>query len=670
MLPHLRYTIRVLLKTPGFTIMTILILGLGIGANTAIFSLINGVLFKPLPYPNADRLVRLYQPTQEITQMSMAYSDYFDFRANQHSLQNLAIFFADEFHRTGNGDPERIDGAYVTGGFFNVMGRPFVLGRPLGETDDGAAANVVVLSERLWRTRFSADPQIIGKSIQLSGRSFQVVGVTPEQAGEIRNLDLYLPFSLNPRYADVKSRRSGHMHSCVGRLKEGVSLQQAQAEFEVINKDLMTRYPATNADFGIRLVPFLDSVVSDYSATLWLLSGAVACLLVITCANIANLLLARASERQKEITIRAALGASRKRLAVQLLFESLLLGSLGGAAGLLASYWAVTWIRQLAPEHITRLHLINIDSTALIFVLILTLLTTLLFGLLPAFVVSRTNLGSALHDAVGRTGTGGPERQRSQNILVIGQVALAAVLLIGAGLLARSFAALQNTPLGFDARHVLTADIYLGDSKYGEDEHRKEVFDTLLDRAGHLPGVTAVGLNDTPPFCETDFESLSIVGHPMSRNSELPYMVRQIVSPDYFRTLGIRLLSGRFFDERDQPNKENVVIINESIAQRFFPGEDPIGKQTDDIGDRFGKQRHYYTIVGVVANVQHDDPQYQETPFQTYYPYTQPASNFGTLKFRHAGVADKRRSPSHYPGSSEDGGRDRPGVTALQSTYL
>jgi predicted permease len=298
-LSHLRYAVRLLFKSPGFTITTVLILGLGIGANTAIFGLIEGVLLKPLPYPNADRLVRIFQPSQGVDRMPMAYSDYVDFRQNQHSLQDLTIYRLGDFQVTGNGDPERISGAYVSASFFKVFGRPFRVGRPFGDPEDNAATSVVVLSESFWRTRFNSDPGVVGKNLVLNGRSFQIFGVTPEQGNEEGKVELYVPFSFVPNYADIKSRRSGHQFDCVGRLADGVTFERAQADFEVINNDLVTRYPATSAGFGVRLVPFLNSVVGDYSTTLWLLGAAVGCLLMITCANIANLLLARARERRK-----------------------------------------------------------------------------------------------------------------------------------------------------------------------------------------------------------------------------------------------------------------------------------------------------------------------------------------------------------------------------------
>ena len=547
LISHLRHTVRLLLKSPGFTITAILILGLGVGANTAIFSLINGVLLKPLPYPQADRLVRIYQPTQDVPRMNVAYSDYVDFRAGQHTLQDLTLIGADDFQITGDAEPERLEGAYVTGNFFSVMGRPFLLGLPFGEKEEKTAANVVVLTDVLWRNRFHGDPKVIGKNITLNGRSFEIIGITPQQANEIGRIDLYIPFSLNPYYKDVSSRRSGHSFDCIGRLKDGVTLDQAQADFEVITRNLVTLYPDTSAPFGIKLVPLLNRVVSDYSATLWLLGGAVLCLLLITCANTANLLLARARERTKEITVRAALGASRERLVFQLLSESLLLALLGGGTGLLTACWGVSFIKMLDPGKITRLQAISIDGTALLFVFAVTLVTALLFGLLPALVLSRANLASALRDEGGRTGTAGRERQRSQNLLVIGQVALASVLLIGAGLMLRSFLALQSAPLGFNSHHVLVADVYLASTKYADGKKRKVFFDSLLDKVGRLPGVIDAGLNDGVPFGETyDQETLIIAGRPVTDVSRLPWMFHQVVSPGYFRALGIQLLKGRF----------------------------------------------------------------------------------------------------------------------------
>ena len=646
LISHLRLTIRLLLRSPGFTITATVILGLGIGANTAIFSLINGVLLKPLPNPQADRLIRIYQPTQDSPDMNMAYSDYVDFRGSQRTLQDLSLIYLDDLQIIGTGEPERVEGDYVTGNFFTILGRPLLLGRAFGEKENATASHVAVISERLWNTRFHSDPNVIGSSINLSGRSFQIVGVTPDQVSGSHRIDLYLPFSLGPNYADVTARRSGHMFNCIGRLKDGVTQQQAQTDFEVINRNLISTYPATSAGFGIRMAPLLDSVVGNYSATLWLLGGAVVCLLLITCANTANLLLARARERTREMTVRAALGASRERLLVQLLSESLVLAFVGGAVGLLTSYWVVSFIKWLDPGRINRLQTITIDGTSLIFVFCLTLVTALLFGLLPALVISRANLASALRDEGGRTGTAGPERQRGQSVLVIGQVALASVLLIGAGLLLRSFLALQGASLGFNSHHVLVADIYLANTKYADQEKRKEFFDSLLEKVARLPGVVHAGLNDGLPFSGNgDFENLCIAGQPVTDPGRLPWMFHQIVSPGYFRALGIPLLKGRFFDDRDQPSTENVVIINQSIAQRIFGGQDPIGKQLDNLGHLYHRPRGISTIVGVVADVQYDDPGVQQTPLQVYFPYTQRAGAFGEFNKFESLVLDTSVDP-------------------------
>ena len=629
LISHLRHTIRLLLKSPGFTITAILILGLGIGANTAIFSLINGVLLKPLPNRQADRLVRIYQPAQDSETMNMAYSDYVDFRNGQHTLVDLTLLYRDGLQIIGNGEPERVEGAYVTGNFFTVLGRPLLLGRPFGEKETATASYVAVISDRLWNARFHSDPRVIGSSINLSGHTFQIVGVAPGQVDGSHKIDLYLPFSLGPNYADVTKRRGGHMFNCIGRLKDGVTLQQAQADFEVINRNLITAYPATNAGFAVKLIPLLDSVVGNYAATLWLLGGAVVCLLLITCANTANLLLARARERSKEMTVRAALGASRGRLLIQLLSESLILAFFGGALGLLTASWAVSFIKWLDGGEVNRLQTITIDGTALLFVFGLTLVTAVLFGLLPGLVISRANLSSALRDEGGRTGTAGRERQRGQSVLVIGQVALASVLLMGAGLLLRSFVALQAAPLGFNSHNVLLADIYLANTKYADQEKRKAFFDSLLEKVSQLPGVLGAGLNDNLPFIGGDYEWLCIAGQPVTDVGRLPWMVHQIVSPGYFPALGIRLLKGRWFDDRDQVSGENVVIINQSIAQRYFADQDPIGKQLDNMGQLFNRPRGISTIVGVVADVQYDDPENQQTPFQAYFPYTQTAGGFG-----------------------------------------
>jgi putative ABC transport system permease protein len=622
---HLRYTIRLLLKTPGFTITAILIFGLGIGANTTIFSLVNGELLKPLPYPHPERLVRLFQPFQNFDQWPLSYPDYLDFSANQHTFDTLAVYRQEDFNLSGRGEPERISGLYVSGAFFSLLGRPFLLGRSFGEAEQKPdAPGVVVISEHLWRSRFHSDAGLIGADLSLNGKRFQVIGVTPAQGNEAMPVELYIPLAQSPGYGGMATTvRGNHNYSCIGRLKEGVDLRAAQADLEVIRRNLATRYPETKG-FGIRVVPYLESALTDYSLTLWLLEAAVACLLLITCANIANLLLARARERRREISIRSALGADRLRLILQLLLESMVLAVVGGVVGLSLSAWALTAIKNFAPPDLSRFQEIGLDVGTLLFVLAITLLAALFSGLLPALTNSQINLASSLKQEGDRGGTAGRNRHRAQAFLVGGQIALTSVLLIGAGLLARSFQALQNTPLGFKPEHILAADIYLADKKYSTPADCQTFFDGVLARISHLPGVTAASFDTGLPFSAngamTDF---GIAGEPDPELSQCPALRVDYIAPNYFAAVGIPLLTGRLFSDQDSADKEKVVIVNESLAQRYFPGQNPIGKQIHDFYDMAGLKRNFYTIVGVVGNVQYDNPASQQTPFEAYYPPAQ-----------------------------------------------
>jgi predicted permease len=642
MFSHLRQAVRLLLKSPGFTLTTILILGFGIGANTVIFSFINSVVLKPLPYANANRLVLIVQTFRNLDTVPLNYADYLDFKASQYSFEDMAVSTQNTFTLTGQSDPERINGLYVDSSFFSVLDRPFVAGGPFGHvTDKADSSGVVVISEHLWRGRFRSDPKILGMNLILDGRSFQVVGVTAGHADELGRADLYVPVSASPLFDQYQSVRAFYNFFCFGRLKEGIRLGQAQADLAVINQDLIARYPATKAGFGIRLAPYIDVVIGGFSAILWFLEAAVAALLLITCANVANLLLARARERQKEMTIRAALGASRWRLTLQLFAESLVLALTGGGLGLLIGFVSVEAIKAFGPADLPRFQETRVDTGSVTFVLVTTLLTALLFGLLPAWAGSRNDLVSALKKDGERSGTAGPQRQRSQALLVGGQVALAGMLLIGAGLLTRSFQALQSIPLGFNPKSVLTADIFLSDAKYADQTKCQIFFDLLLEKVGRLPGVTSVAFNNNLPFHNRDIEGFGVAGQPDVDLPHAPLLDSQVISPNYFRALEMPLLRGRMFDLPDyQAGKEKVVIISKRIADRYFPDRDPIGQQIFDLNYLVGLKRNYYTIVGVAPNVQRDSPEVQQTPFQAYYPYcedptTPPVSiNAGTVILR------------------------------------
>ena len=629
---HLRYTVRLLLKSPGFTITAVFILGLGIGANTAIFSLVNCVLLKPLPYPNPDRLVSIYQTIQGGDKSQFDYPDYLDVRANQRILDSLTAFYPDDFTLTGRGEPERISGIYASGSIFKVFGRPFLIGKPFGETEDNSETrSVVVISEHLWNTKFQRDPHVLGTNLLLNGRSFEIVGVTPAQANELGKVDLYVPLNQGPDFNQAKEQRSEHFLWGVGRMKENVTLAQAQANFETISQELARQYPVSNTGKGMHVVPYLDSVVNDYSASLWLLEGAVGCLLLITCANVANLLVIRVRERQRELSIRAALGASRTELIVQSIFETSTLALAGGILGLPLSAWSVDLIRSLSPEEVTRFQEVTLDNASLAFVLAITVCTTLLAGVLPAWLGSKIELGQSLSEGGERGRTAGPARQKKQSFLVVGQVALTFLLLTVAGLLARSYDALQKQPLGFDAPHVLTGDIHLPDSRYSDQTKCKAAVDEILNKLRRLPGVTGVALNDDLPFKTAAWATFGIGGRPDPKPGQEPLSEHQIVSADYFSVLGMPILRGRGFTDQDQDDSEKVAIVSESLARKFFPGQDPIGKQTHDFIERRGLKRTFYTIVGVVPDAEHSSPETPGPQFQIYYPYTQRRSDLSRV---------------------------------------
>lgn len=383
-----------------------------------------------------------------------------------------------------------------------------------------------------------------------------MVGVTPGQADETGRADLYVPVSHNPLFEQFKSLRVTHDFICIGRLADGITLQQAQADLQVINQNLIARYPVTDSGFGVRLMPYLDSVVGSYSPILFLLAAAVTCLLLITCANVANLLLGRTHARRREITIRAALGAGRLRLVLQLLAENSLLAMVGGILGLAFSFLAVEAIKAFGPQEIARFQETRVDGVSLLFVLGISIFTALLIGLFPAWIASEAKLASTLKEEGERSGTAGSQRQRSQALLVGGQVALASILLIGAGLLARSFQALQNTPLGFNPQNVLTTDVFLADAKYANQARGTAFCDALLDKVGHLPGVTAAAINTNLPFHGQEVDGFGVAGQPDPDMAHMPLLNPQFISPGYFHTLRIPLLRGRVFDEQDRADKE------------------------------------------------------------------------------------------------------------------
>jgi putative ABC transport system permease protein len=638
----MRHTIRLLLKSPGFTITAILILGFGIGANTAIFSLINSVLLKPLPYPQPDRLVEVFQPLRNIQKFYVCYPDYQDFLASQRSFEDLALIYSDDVILTGQGDAAHLSADFVTGNYFRTLGRPLLFGRSFGREEDRPdVSSVVILGEHLWRSRFHADPKMIGTRLILNGASYEVIGIAPQRVDETANL--YLPLNLEPALTRLRTDRANHSFQCVGRLKEGTTMQQAQADLTIASEDLRRRFPDTHASVTVRVAPFMDSVVGDFSSTLWLMGASVILLLVIACANVAGLHLTRGLERQREMTIRASLGASQGRLIRQLMMETIVLTLAGGVTGALVAGSGISLIRALAPAGVPRLDEVGFNSGAFILVLTLTLIMALIAGLFPAFAISKTDLTTALRSEGNFGGTGSRQRQRIQSALIICQVALASLLLFGCVLLARSLETLQQVPLGFNARNLFTSDVYLPTTKYPGLVQWNGFFDSLVEKVRQLPGVTAVGTTDVSPFSVEDSEFFAgpfgIVGLADPDRGHRPRATMQVVSLDYFRVFEIPILRGRAFDAADQPDKAHVVIINQALAETYFPGQDPLGKQIHDFAEIMGGSRANYTIVGVVPTVYQVNPAQQSVAFQTYFPYAQPPpyrqeENFSTLAVR------------------------------------
>ena len=624
---QLRYAFRLFLKSPGFTTVAVLILGIGIGANAAIFSLVDAVLLDPLPYPRPDRLVEISLASQTNPFDGVDYPGYQDIASTQRTLESLAVSYRDHLELSINGEAERLAVDFVSPSLFKVTGKPILLGRSFMESEDiprGPA--VAILSEKFWRSRFQADPGVIGKTIRLSEQTFEVTGVAPFQVDDwgLQKTDVYLTTNQLLSFGFPLDQRDQNFLRCIGRLKDGISIAQARTDLDIIHSSLSVQYPTVNKGYRVAVRRLLDALVLDYSTTLWILVAAVACLLLISCANIATLLFARALERQKEIVVRAALGASRLRLIGQLLLETACLSALGAGCGLLIALWGIEMIKAFSPPDLRRAQEVALNAKELFFVGGLTSLVAILSGLLPAWGLSKVNLANALKSDGGRGGTTGPERQRIQSYLVIAQVALACVLLVSAGLLIRSFRAAENIPLGFNPHQVLTADIYLTSVSYEFDGVKTRAFwDAALEKVRQLPGVVDAAMNDDLPFQHDLWEQtqpFTMVGQSDPGLGQEPLLIWHMVSPGYFRTLQIPILSGRDFDIHDKIDKPNVVIVDETLAHQCFRGQDPLGKE---INVRTMEGIRTWKIVGVVPHVRHRSAGLRESSFQAYFPYAQ-----------------------------------------------
>jgi putative ABC transport system permease protein len=622
LLQDVRYALRVLAKNPSFSLIALFALAFSIGANTAIFSVVNSLLIKPLAYGNPDRLVRINNrdtKTAGINAVSPpGFADYRDKTSSYESMSavylgNIAMNFSEQ------GDPERLDGGRVSANFFDTLRVGPALGRTfVSEEDEPGRNRVVVLSYGLWQRRFGGDPAVVGRDIVLSGQSYVVIGVMP-QGFQFDDNDLWRPLAL-ARESFAPNQRGSEYLKVIARLKPGISIAQAQSEMDTLAANIKDNNPdfyPKEGGWGVGVTSLHEETVGSIKPTLLILLGAVGFVLLIACANVANLLIARAAARQKEIAIRTALGASRVDLIRQLLTESLLLSLAGGAVGLLLAIWGVRGLVTLGGKSIPRSQEIGIDARVLGFTVMVSVLTAILFGLVPAIRASRCDLQTTLKE--GGRGSWSGTKTRARSLLVIADVALSLVLLIGAGLLIKSFSRIQSVSPGFESKGVLTMQLSLPTFKYREAPQIKSFFETTLEGIRALPGVQSAGaVSDLPLSGSVHSGSFNIEGRPTTGGEEGPHADIRSATPDYFQTMKIPLISGRFFTERDLRDSEPVAIIDETLAQRYFPGEDPIGKRVEfQPGKPIWRQ-----IVGVVGHLKHQalDADYMD---QLYSPHAQ-----------------------------------------------
>ena len=615
-----KFALRQLRKSPGSAAIAIITLALGIGANTAIFSVINAVLLRPLPYPQPERLVLLRERATIFEFGSVSLPNYLDWRLSQRGFTDLALFRRDDGNLSGatsDVEAERVVSARVTYNFLSVLGVPPELGRDFGESDDVPhCKKVALISDGLWKRRFGGSHGVIGQSIMLDGVQRDIIGVLPSNVHLPRKAQVYIPLEDFRAEKDYLDRGNHPGFSALGRLKPNVTLAQATADLNNIAAELERRYPDSNTGRRVTALILLDSAVKDYKRGVTLLLAAVSCVLLIACANVANIQLARALGRERELAVRAALGASRSQLAKQVLIESTILAVFGAITGVLLALWGLDAIKAIAPgssasfapSDAARFQEANLDLKVLAFTAAVAMGAGVLVGIWPALRVSRTaSLTLSLHE--GSRGTsGGAQRQRVRSGLVVAQVALALLLLLGAGLTLKSFRNAQSAPLGFNPENVLVADLSLPKARYDTDEKIARFNDQLIERVRALPAVEAAALGSNVPFDNNEFDSsFHLTGTPPYPPGERPEAEVNVVTPDYFRLMGMPLLSGRAFTADDRAGRPGSVIVDETFAQKYFPSKDPVGQQIDD--NRSDKKNPPpLTIVGVVPRTRNEAP--------------------------------------------------------------
>jgi predicted permease len=596
------YGVRMLRRNPGFTLVTVITLALGIGANTAMFSVVDTVLLRPLPYTDPDRILAVWEDARihGFARNHIAPANYFDWTEQNHVFDGMAAFIEHSFNLSGGGEPERVEAMRVSASLFSVLGVSPVLGRSfLPEEDQPSGERVIVISHGLWQRRLGGDAKPIGQTLTLNGKPYTIVGVMPPRFYfPSRDVEIWFPMAME---TDEASGRGDHYLRVVARLKPGTSIEQAQAEMDTIAARQEEQYPQTNEGLGVSLVSLHESFVGSTRPALLILLGAVGFVLLIACANVANLLLAQSATRQKEIAVRAALGASRMRLTRQLLTESVVLAMLGGTGGVLLASWGVGALASLVPQTLAPVDGVGVDLRVLCFTLIISILTGAIFGMAPAIQLSKPDLNGSLKEG-GRGTAEGPGGNRLRSLLIVSEIAISMVLLVGAALMITSFARLRGVDPGFRSDNLLTMRMILPTERYPRLEQRRAFYDQVLQRVRALPGVESAGMISFLPVTFGGMKFIfSVDGRPALSNASLQVAAFRVASPGYFDAMGIPVLKGRALDEHDTQNSPPVIVISRTMEERYWPGGDAVGARLK-VGP-IDSPNPWATVIGVVGDV-------------------------------------------------------------------
>ncbi|HKS27514.1 MAG TPA: ABC transporter permease [Pyrinomonadaceae bacterium] len=639
LLQDLKYGARMMWKSPGFTAIAVIALALGIGANTAIFSVVNTLILRPLPYRDSDRLVTVWEFNRPRNRHQNVINpgNFMDWRDQNSVFEAMAAFIDTRTNLTGKDEPVELPAQVATTNLFQVLGVEPIKGRGFTEEDATSDANPVIISYNLWQTRFGSDSKIIGQRVTLSGKGSTIIGVMPAgfqwfiKKGSLTGKapELWMPV----KFTEAERGRKGRAWSAVARLKPNVTIEQAQTEMSTIGSRLEQQYAQFNTGWGVEVVPLREQFVGELRPALWILLGAVGFVLLIACANVANLLLARAASRHREMAIRIAMGANRMRVVRQLLTESILLSALGGALGLLLAWWGIEVLMAFSPRDLLTLDKIGINVTVLLFTLGVSFLTGVIFGIVPAIEATRLNTSEMLKEGSKSIG-GSPRARRLTSAFVVAQIALSLVLLVGAGLMLKSLMRLQSVNPGFDSDNLLTMRVILPGSKYKEDPQVVGFFKQAVERIEALPGVKSAGAVSFLPFTGLAAATrYKIEGKPEPPPGQSPGGDVRVVDNNYFRTMGIPLRSGRNFNAQEQAEARHVVIINETLAKQYFPNEDPIGKR---ITISMMEEPVPSEIIGVVGDVKHMSLDGEVKPM-TYWPHPELVYNSMTIVVKTSG---------------------------------